>query len=76
MMMFSRIFERFETDSLRNSLVGRRHGIGDSLTVPARLTGDAHGSVSFAWKPGKLRNTVYGIRATYESDPEIIAADA
>lgn len=30
----------------------RRHGIGDGLTVPAHLPGDAHGSVSFAWEPG------------------------
>ncbi|MBL0770013.1 autoinducer binding domain-containing protein [Sphingopyxis sp. DHUNG17] len=30
----------------------RRHGIGDGLTVPAHLPGHAHGSVSFAWKPG------------------------
>lgn len=30
----------------------RRHGIGDGLTVPAHIPGDAFGSVSFAWKPG------------------------
>lgn len=30
----------------------QRHGIGDGLTVPAHLPGHAHGSVSFAWKPG------------------------
>lgn len=30
----------------------RRHGIGDGLTVPAHLPGEAHGSVSFAWMPG------------------------
>jgi LuxR family quorum-sensing system transcriptional regulator CciR len=30
----------------------RRHGIGDGLTVPAHLPGEAHGSVSFAWQPG------------------------
>lgn len=29
-----------------------RHGIGDGLTVPAHLPGDAFGSVSFAWRPG------------------------
>ena len=29
-----------------------RHGIGDGLTVPAHIPGDAHGSVSFAWRPG------------------------
>lgn len=29
-----------------------RHGIGDGLTVPAHLPGEAHGSVSFAWRPG------------------------
>lgn len=31
----------------------RHHGIGDGLTVPAHLPGDAHGSVSFAWEPGR-----------------------
>lgn len=31
----------------------RAHGIGDGLTVPAHLPGEAHGSVSFAWEPGK-----------------------
>lgn len=30
----------------------RRHGIGDGLTVPAHLPGEAFGSVSFAWTPG------------------------
>lgn len=30
----------------------RRHGIHDGLTVPAHLPGEAHGSVSFAWRPG------------------------
>lgn len=30
----------------------QRHGIGDGLTVPAHLPGEAHGSVSFAWLPG------------------------
>src|SRR3546814_4718977 len=30
-----------------------RHGIGDGLTVPAHIPGDAHGSVSFAWRPGR-----------------------
>ncbi len=29
-----------------------RHGIGDGLTVPAHLPGEAYGSVSFALKPG------------------------
>ncbi|WP_447763433.1 LuxR family transcriptional regulator [Sphingopyxis panaciterrae] len=29
----------------------RRHGIGDGLSVPAHLPGEAHGSVSFAWAP-------------------------
>ena len=33
-----------------------RHGIGDGLTVPAHIPGDAHGSVSFAWKPGIAAN--------------------
>lgn len=28
----------------------RKHGIYDGLTVPAHLPGEAHGSVSFAWK--------------------------
>lgn len=31
----------------------RRHGIGDGLTIPTHLPGDAHGSVSFAWEPGQ-----------------------
>lgn len=31
-----------------------RHGIGDGLTVPAHLPGDAFGSVSFAWRPGEI----------------------
>lgn len=31
----------------------RSHGIGDGLTVPAHLPGEAHGSVSFAWTPGR-----------------------
>lgn len=30
----------------------RRHGIHDGLTVPAHLPGEAHGSVSFAWRHG------------------------
>jgi len=30
----------------------RRHGIHDGLTVPAHLPGEAHGSVSFAWRQG------------------------
>lgn len=30
----------------------RKHGIGDGLTVPAHLPGEAFGSVSFAWAPG------------------------
>lgn len=34
----------------------RRHGIGDGLTVPAHLPGEAHGSVSFAWRPGVAAN--------------------
>lgn len=32
----------------------QRHGIGDGLTVPAHLPGEAFGSVSFAWKPGHV----------------------
>lgn len=31
----------------------RRHGIGDGLTIPAHVPGDAHGSCSFAWQRGK-----------------------
>lgn len=27
----------------------RRHGIGDGLTIPAHVPGEAHGSCSFAW---------------------------
>lgn len=30
----------------------RRHGIGDGLTIPAHVPGDAHGSCSFAWRRG------------------------
>lgn len=30
----------------------RRHDIHDGLTVPAHLPGEAHGSVSFAWRSG------------------------
>lgn len=30
----------------------RKHGIHDGLTIPAHLPGEAHGSVSFAWKSG------------------------
>lgn len=30
-----------------------RHGIGPGLTVPAHLSGEAHGSVSFAWSPDR-----------------------
>lgn len=30
----------------------RHHGIGDGLTVPAHVPGDAHGSCSFAWGKG------------------------
>lgn len=29
----------------------RRHGIGDGLTIPAHVPGEAHGSISFAWSP-------------------------
>ncbi|WP_083733869.1 LuxR family transcriptional regulator [Sphingopyxis sp. KK2] len=31
----------------------RSHGIGDGLTVPTHLPGEAHGSVSFAWGIGE-----------------------
>lgn len=31
----------------------RRHGIGDGLTIPAHIPGEAHGSISFAWEPGR-----------------------
>ncbi|MBO9695944.1 MAG: LuxR family transcriptional regulator [Sphingopyxis sp.] len=30
-----------------------RHGIGDGLTIPAHVPGDAHGSCSFAWPRGE-----------------------
>lgn len=30
----------------------RHHGIGDGLTIPAHIPGDAHGSCSFAWQRG------------------------
>ncbi len=30
----------------------RLHGIGDGLTIPAHVPGDAHGSCSFAWPNG------------------------
>lgn len=30
----------------------RRHGIFDGLTIPSHLPGEAHGSVSFAWREG------------------------
>lgn len=33
------------------------HGIGDGLTVPAHLPGEAHGSVSFAWATGQAAAT-------------------
>lgn len=33
-----------------------RHGIGDGLTVPAHVPGDAHGSCSFAWRRGQVAN--------------------
>jgi LuxR family quorum-sensing system transcriptional regulator CciR len=39
----------------RNVLArARRHGIGDGLTVPAHVPGDAHGSCSFAWRRGEV----------------------
>lgn len=31
----------------------RKHGIHDGLTIPAHLPGEAHGSVSFAWRQGR-----------------------
>lgn len=34
----------------------RHHGIGDGLTIPAHVPGDAHGSCSFAWRRGKAAN--------------------
>jgi len=34
----------------------RRYGIGDGLTVPAHVPGDAHGSCSFAWRRGEVAN--------------------
>lgn len=30
-----------------------RHGIGDGLTIPAHVPGEAHGSCSFAWRHGR-----------------------
>lgn len=30
----------------------RRHGIYDGLTIPTHIPGEAHGSVSFAWRRG------------------------
>lgn len=32
----------------------RHYGIGDGLTIPTHLPGEAHGSVSFAWAPGEM----------------------
>lgn len=32
----------------------KRHGIGDGLTIPAHVPGDAHGSCSFAWRKGQI----------------------
>lgn len=34
----------------------KRHGIGDGLTIPAHVPGDAHGSCSFAWARGQVAN--------------------
>ena len=34
----------------------QRHGIGDGLTIPAHIPGEAHRSVSFAWTPGIAAN--------------------
>jgi LuxR family quorum-sensing system transcriptional regulator CciR len=34
----------------------RRHGIGDGLTIPAHIPGETHGSISFAWEPGRTPN--------------------
>jgi LuxR family quorum-sensing system transcriptional regulator CciR len=34
----------------------RRHGIGEGLTIPAHVPGDAHGSCSFAWASGQPAN--------------------
>lgn len=31
----------------------RSHGIGDGLTVPAHVPGEARGSISFAWRTGE-----------------------
>lgn len=33
------------------------HGIGDGLTIPAHVPGDAHGSCSFAWRRGETPDT-------------------
>ncbi|KTE02500.1 hypothetical protein ATE68_06635 [Sphingopyxis sp. H038] len=46
---------RYDTPRPGDEIVlaeAQRHGIGDGLTVPAHIPGDAHGSVSFAWRPG------------------------
>lgn len=32
----------------------KRHGIGDGITIPAHVPGDAHGSCSFAWGRGQV----------------------
>lgn len=31
----------------------KAHGIGDGMTIPAHVPGEAHGSVSFAWSSGE-----------------------
>jgi len=42
---------RAEDEKIRRR--ARRYGIRDGLTVPAHIPGDAHGSVSFAWRDGR-----------------------
>ncbi|HEV2597945.1 LuxR family transcriptional regulator [Sphingopyxis sp.] len=52
----------------------RRHGIGNGLTVPAHLPGEAHGSVSFAWAPGQAASVEALFFATMISGPAFEAA--
>lgn len=49
--MFGFLARRPEDEGILEE--ARRHGIGDGLSVPAHLPGEAHGSVSFAWAPGE-----------------------
>lgn len=51
-----------------------RHGIGNGLTVPAHLPGEAHGSVSFAWAPNKPASVEALLFAKMISGPAFEAA--